>query len=187
MGVREGRAFSSDLPSPNESFRISLHFKEKMPSPSAAPPRHAGQAGAVLALLTCKRREQGAHDSPPAPLKTYRADFKTRPKDLATRLPLTVTAAEQPNPRGRPSQARSRLPARHCCCFGLGCVSGVREGRASAEPILQLCRLPPVRELSNGQTPALGPGFWCLLQESDPSLPSAPAQTLSLGSYTAES
>jgi len=59
MGVRKGRAVSSDLHSPNESCRISLHFKEKVPSPSAAPARHAGQAGAELALLTCKWRERG--------------------------------------------------------------------------------------------------------------------------------
>lgn len=61
MGIREGRAFSSDLLSPNESFRILLHFKEKMPGRSAAPPGHAGLAGVGLALLACKRREQGAH------------------------------------------------------------------------------------------------------------------------------
>lgn len=178
MGVREGRAFSSDLHSPNESFRISLHFKEKMPSQSAAPPRHAGQAGAVLALLACKRREQGAHASPPAPLKTCRGDFKARQKDLATRLPLTVIAAEQPNPQARASQTGSLLPKRHCCCSGLGEVLGIQEGRTSADPILQLCRLPPVQELSNGQSPALGHGVWCLLQEGDPSLPPAPAQPL---------
>lgn len=99
MGVKEGRAFSSDLHSANESFRISLHFKEKMPSLSAAPPRHAGQAEAVLALLTCKWREQGAHASPPTLLKTCRGDFKARHKGLATQLPLTVIAAEQPNPQ----------------------------------------------------------------------------------------
>lgn len=31
MGVREGRAFSRDFHYQNESFGISLHFKEKMP------------------------------------------------------------------------------------------------------------------------------------------------------------
>lgn len=99
MGVREGRAFSSDLHSLNESFRILLHFKEKMPSPSTAPPRPAGQAGSVLALLTLKWREQGAHVSPPVPLKTCRGDFEALHRDLATQLPLTVIAAEQPNPQ----------------------------------------------------------------------------------------
>lgn len=36
-GSEGGRAFSSDLHSLNESFGISLNFKEKMPSPGAAP------------------------------------------------------------------------------------------------------------------------------------------------------
>lgn len=159
MGVKEGRAFSSDLHSLNESFRILLHFKEKMPSLSTAPPHLAGQAGSVLALLTCKWRKQGVSCLSSCATENLQGRFQSTAQRCSYPASINCNSNWTAKSPDRAPQTCSFLPERHRCCFGLGCVSEIQEGHVSFEPILKLCHLPSVRSSAMGKPQPWDMGF----------------------------
>lgn len=151
MGVREGRAFSSDLHSPNESFRISFHFKERMPSPAPCSPswsRRAGRSGVNPAHV--EKEREGAH-SPSPPAGNSPGSFQSGPLILSCPAPTERYSGEQPDPQAELARLAACSPRP-----GLGAVSGVQGGRVAPETVWQSSATPH----ECGSSPS--PGMWGL-------------------------